>query len=94
MQIPKTKYKAGFKLFQDHKQLNKGIVNINTLNSDLRRLDYSRDEIDSFWASTIELRSLLTNHKYEQERMFADYQFIEDPLSHYEDRYEMSFDIK
>lgn len=93
MQIPKAKYKQGIKLFQEHKDKNNGIVNVVSLKSDLRRLGYSNKEIDSFFASTSDLRFLLSCYKDELERRFAD-ELGQDPLAPYADNYEIQFDIQ
>lgn len=66
MQILKIKYNKGIQLFNAHKRANKGSVNVVSLKSDLRRLGYSNKEIDSFFASTSELKSILKCHEYEQ----------------------------
>jgi hypothetical protein len=54
-QIPKTKYKAGLKIFNHHKkQIYLPIPNIN---AKLRSLEYSDKEIETFWNSNAELKT-------------------------------------
>ena len=91
MQIPKTKYKQGIKLFHDHKVKN-GIVNLKILNADLRRIGYSKNEIDSFWTSSIEFRNLIECHKHEEKQRYKDWESACGPSSHYED--EIDFHTK
>lgn len=56
------------KLFQAHSAKG-GCLNVPAVNTDLRLIGYSHEEIECFWSSTLNLRSIFSVFTGEQDRL-------------------------